>query len=70
MHVAPRIVLDCFQLLSIVVYCCPLLSMVVHCCPLLSIVIIHCGYHRLGGTFEYCFVCYAQKLYVDGWVWV
>ena len=51
MHVASRIVVHCYPLLSIVVHfypslsivvhCCPLLSIVVHCCPLLSIV-VHC----------------------------
>ena len=47
MHVAPRIVVHCYQLLSIFVHVehCfslfPLLSIVVHCRPLLSIV-VHC----------------------------
>ena len=48
MHVAPRIVVNCCPLLSIVGHCCPLLAIVVHrvpiavhCRALLSIV-VHC----------------------------
>ena len=42
MHVAPRIMVHCY----------PLLSIVVNCCPMLFIVVIDCGYHRLPHGFQ------------------